>query len=203
MYYQFGPVLMRNAPKEMVESWLRQPLLDPLRLIPSLLQLQHTPRDPLSPNHAVRYLNHVIFEQANTSSTIHNLLLTFLASPPSPYAATSNQQTRFEDDATLLRFLSTVPSDPLTDKPYYDLDYALRLCKQSGRIQPCVHIYSKMGLWENSVDLALEKGDLNLAKINADGPGDDESLRKKLWLKIARYVVQDKKDIKTYAHVFS
>jgi len=60
-----------------------------------------------------------------------------------------------------------------------------------------VHIYSKMGLWENSVDLALQKGDLELAKINADMPEDDEALRKKLWLKIARYVVQDKQDIKT------
>ncbi|KAG5220515.1 vacuolar protein sorting protein [Salix suchowensis] len=54
-----------------------------------------------------------------------------------------------------------------------------------------------MGLWENSVDLALEKGDLELAQINADMPEDDQPLRKKLWLKIARYVVQDKKDIKT------
>jgi vacuolar protein sorting-associated protein 18 len=186
MYYRFGPVLMRHAPKETVDSWLRQPLLDPLRLIPSLLQLQHVPRDPLSPNQAARYLNHVIFEQHNTSPMIHNLLITFYASPSSP-----------EDEGPLLRFLTTAPSDPLTDKPYYDLDYALRLCKQAGRIQPCVHIYSKMGLWENSVDLALEKGDLELAKANADMPEDDEPLRKKLWLKIARYVVQDKKDIKS------
>lgn len=191
MYYRFGPVLMRQAPKETVDSWLRQPSLDPLRLIPSLLQLQHTPSDLLSPHQAVRYLNNVIFEQQNTSPTIHNLVITFHASSPhsSPPAP--------EDDAKLLRFLSTAPSDPLTDKPYYDLDYALRLCKQTGRTQPCVHIYSKMGLWENSVDLALEKGDLELAKINADMPEDDEALRKKLWLKIARYVVQDKQDIKT------
>jgi vacuolar protein sorting-associated protein 18 len=185
MYYRFSPVLMRQAPKETTESWLRQPALDPLRLIPALLQLQHAPRDPLSPNYAVRYLNHVIFEQHNTSATIHNLILTFhAASPPS-------------DDAALLRFLSTAPVDPMTQKPYYDLDYALRLCKQSGHIQPCVHIYGKMGLWENSVDLALEMGDLELAKINADMPEDDVQLRKKLWLKIARYVVQEKGDIKT------
>jgi hypothetical protein len=189
LYYRFGPVLMRQASKEAVDSWLRQPLLDPLRLVPSLLQLQHAPRDPLSPNQAARYLNYVIFEQNNNSSTIHNLLITFYASPSS-----SSPQ----DDGPLLRFLSTAPSDPLTDKPYYDLDYALRLCKQTGRTQACVHIYSKMGLWENSVDLAIEKGDLELAKINADKPEDDEQLRKKLWLKIARYVVQDKKDIKTF-----
>jgi vacuolar protein sorting-associated protein 18 len=192
MYYRFGPVLMRQASKETVDSWLRQPLLDPLRLIPSLLQLQHVPRDPLSPNQAARFLNHVIFEQHNTSPMIHNLLITFYASPSQSPASSP------QDDGPLLRFLTTAPCDPLTDKPYYDLDYALRLCKQTGRTQPCVHIYSKMGLWENSVDLALEKGDLELAKLNADKPEEDQPLRKKLWLKIARYVVQDKQDIKTY-----
>lgn len=151
------------------------------------------PRDPVTPNQAVRYLNHLIFEQQNISPTIHNLLITFHAS--APYSSS-------QDDAQLLRFLTTSPSDPLTEKPYYDLDYALRLCKATGRTQPCVHIYSKMGLYENSVDLALEKGDLELAKLNADMPEDDEALRKKLWLKIARYVVQDKQDIKRYVQHF-
>jgi len=192
LYYRFGPVLMHQAPKETVDSWLRQPSLNPLRLVPALLQLQHTIRDPLSPNHAIRYLNNVIFEQHNTSPTIHNLLITFHVSP-----STLSSYTPSDDDGPLLRFLSTAPADPITGRPYYDLDYALRMCKLAGRTQPCVHIYSKMGLWENSVDLALEKGDLELAKINADMPEDDQPLRKKLWLKIARYVVQDKKDIKS------
>jgi hypothetical protein len=168
--------------------------LDPLRLVPSLLQLQHAPRDPLVPNQAIRYLNHVIFDRGDTSSTLHNLVITFHTSSPA--------MSLPEEDVKLLRFLSTAPVDPLTQKPYYDLDYALRLCKQTGRIQPCVHIYSKMGLFENSVDLALEKNDLELAKINADMPEDDIPLRKKLWLKIAKYVVQEKQDIKTWACLF-
>jgi hypothetical protein len=41
--------------------------------------------------------------------------------------------------------------DHLTGKPCYDLDYALCIGKLAGRTQPYVHIYSKMGLWENSV----------------------------------------------------
>ncbi|KAF8761172.1 Pep3/Vps18/deep orange family [Rhizoctonia solani] len=101
------------------------------------------------------------------------------------------------DDGPLLRFLTTAPSDPISSRPYYDLDYALRICRTNGRIQPCVHIYAKMGLYEESVSLALEKGDLELAQITANMPEDDIQLRKKLWLKVARYVVEDKKDIKT------
>jgi vacuolar protein sorting-associated protein 18 len=182
---------MKQVPKETVDSWLRQPDLDPIRLIPSLLQSQHNPHDPLMPNHAIRYLTHLIFEQGNTMPTVHNLLVTLYTRP------SANHQLS-NDDGPLLKYLSSTPLEPMTGKPYYDLDYALRLCKSAGRTQPCVHIYSQMGLWENSVDLALEKGDVELAKINADMPDDDIQLQRKLWLKIARYVVQDKKDIKAY-----
>lgn len=192
---------MRQAPKETVDSWLRQPALDPLRLVPALLRVQRLPRDPLSPNQALRYLNHVIFEQGNTSATIHNLILTFYAATPAISSTTTSKPSSSlpagEDDGPLLRFLTVAPSDPITSKPYYDLDYALRLCKQTGRTQPCVHIYAKMGLWESSVDLALEKGDLELAMINADlPPEEDQQLSKRLWLKIAKYVVQQKQNIK-------
>lgn len=190
---------MRQAPKETVDSWLRQRALDPLRLVPALLRVQRLPRDPLSPNQALRYLNHVIFEQGNTSPTIHNLIITFYASTPATSSTTTANPSvpSAEDDGPLLRFLTNAPCEPITGKPYYDLDYALRLCKQTGRTQPCVHIYAKMGLWESSVDLALEKGDLELAMINADLPPDeDKQLRKRLWLKIARYVVQQKQNIK-------
>ena len=41
---------------------------------------------------------------------------------------------------------------------------------------------------------------MELAKVNADKPEDDEALTKKLWLMIARHVIQDKNDIKKYAH---
>ena len=186
---------MRQAPKETVDSWLRQRALDPLRLVPALLRLYSLPRDPVSPNQAIRYLNHVIFEQGNTSPTIHNLMITFYASAPS--AAKPSADADADEDGPLMRFLSSAPADPLTGKPYYDLDYALRLCKETKRMQPCVHIYAKMGLWESSVDLALQKGDIELAKANADmPPEEDRQLRKRLWLKIAKYVVQTKQDIK-------
>ncbi|WWD16593.1 hypothetical protein CI109_101021 [Kwoniella shandongensis] len=184
LYYRFAAILMRNAPKETVDSWMRQSALSPRRLIPALLQQQQR-SEPIASNHAVRYLSHVIHQLGSTDTTIYNLLLTFYASDPDP------------DDNPLIRFLSSCPDDPETERPYYDLDYALRTCKQHGRIQPCVLIYSKLGLYESSVDLALEKGDLELAKINADRPEDDDVLRKKLWLKIAKYVVQEQKDIKS------
>ncbi|CAB1342575.1 unnamed protein product [Coregonus sp. 'balchen'] len=78
---------------------------------------------------------------------------------------------------------------------HYDLKYALRLCAEHGYLQACVLVYKIMGLYEEAVDLALQV-DVDMAKSCADLPEDDEELRKKLWLKIARHVVQEEKDVK-------
>jgi len=93
-----------------------------------------------------------------------------------------------KDEGPLIKFLS----QPET---YYDLKYALRLCTKEGKMKACVLIYGQMALYEEAVELAL-KVDLELAKLNADKPEEDEGLRKKLWLRIARHVVEEKKDIK-------
>lgn len=76
----------------------------------------------------------------------------------------------------------------------YDLKYALRLCAEHGLQRACVHIYTTMGLYDEAVDLALQF-DTELAKQNADKPDDSEELKKKLWLKIARHVVEKEKNI--------
>ena len=38
----------------------------------------------------------------------------------------------------------------------YDPQYALRLCMEYKLDEPCVHIYAAMGLYEESVELALK-----------------------------------------------
>jgi len=182
-YYRYAPVLMRNTPRETVEIFMRQHALQANRLIPALVPLGFN-QSNITP-HSIRYLEYTIFSLHNTDAAVHNALLTL-------HATTSD-----EDEAELLHFLQTAPLDDDTSKPYYDLDYALRVCKKHKRVQACVQIYSKMGLYESSVDLALENGDLELAKQNADMPMDDDLLRKKLWLKIAKHIVRDKNDLKT------
>ena len=106
--------------------------------------------------------------------------------------------------------------------PFYDMEYALRLCVKEGKRRACVVIYSAMGLYEEAVELALsvwlqcktlgfqsavwyefnvscyQQVDLELAKLNADKPDDDEDLKKKLWRRIARFVVEQERDIKKY-----
>ncbi|KZT55917.1 hypothetical protein CALCODRAFT_497967 [Calocera cornea HHB12733] len=202
LYYRHSTVLIRHAPKETIDLWLRAPQLDPLRLVPALLQAQAPKQGDV--NHAIRYLHALVFDKGNADAKIHNLLITFLARlaarPKKVNGTAPANGVAVADDPTppeLLRFLTAAPADPVAGQPYYDLDYALRLCKGLGLTSACVLIYSQMGLYENAVELALERGDVELARINADKPEEDERLRKKLWLKIAKYVVQDKKDIRT------
>ena len=156
-------------------------------MIPAILGCQSASQNG-GAEHGIRYLQQQIFASHSQNPTIHNVLLTLVVTSESS-----------EVDGQLLQFLSSAPEDPETERPYYDLDYALRLCRSRNRTQACIHIYSKLGLFEKSVDLALEKGDLELAKLNADRPEEDDQLRRKLWLKIAKYVVQEKNDIERYA----
>ena len=172
---------MRNSPRETVDLLLRRSALEVRRLIPALLQSGPS-RFPIAP-HAIRYLHHAILILQNRDAAVNNALLSLHA-------------TASESEGPLLDFLDSSPDDPTSGRPFYDLDYALRICKRNKRVQACVQIYSKMSLFESSVDLALENGDIDLAQTNADKPKEDDLLRKKLWLKIAKHVVRDKNDIK-------
>lgn len=79
---------------------------------------------------------------------------------------------------------------------YYNLDHALRVCIQHGRTRSCLHIFGQMELYEEAVKLALEHNDLDLARTYADKPEDDDALRKRLWTRIAKYVIENNQDIK-------
>ncbi|TPX62294.1 hypothetical protein PhCBS80983_g00536 [Powellomyces hirtus] len=183
LYYKFSPGLMEHAPFDTVNAWIRQPNLNPRNLIPALLRYENRVTDPSQraegQNQAIRYLTYVTRNLGNTDTAVHNYLLSL-------YVA----QARHNNEEGLLQFLHS------EEKPYYDLQYALRLCCQYGLSQASVHIYGAMNLHEQAVDLALKSHDLELAQINAEKPEEDDALRKKLWLRIARHVVEEKRDIK-------
>ncbi|KAF7724526.1 hypothetical protein EC973_000903 [Apophysomyces ossiformis] len=180
-FYKFSPLLMENMPYEAVNTWMKQENLNARLLIPALLRYDHSAiADKSLQNQAIRYLSYVVGSLGNTDPAIHNFLLTLYATQPTP------------DETALLTFLRNEGREM-----HYNLDYALRLCSQNNRIQSCVHIYSQMGLYEEAVNLALKHDDTELALANADKPEDDDTLRKRLWLSIAKYIVQQKRDIQT------
>ncbi|KAK4691694.1 vacuolar protein sorting-associated protein 18, partial [Lecanoromycetidae sp. Uapishka_2] len=177
IFYRYGSVLMVHAPTELVDILMRHSDLDPLKLIPALLNYNKTnPNLPLEKNQAVRYLLFTINALHTTTPAIHNTLISIYASHPSP------------SENALLSYLST---HSLSNPPPYDTDFAFRLCIQHARVQSAVHIYTSMGSYASAVDLALKYNEIDLASLVADRPSSstDAPLRKRLWLAVAKKVI--------------
>ncbi|CAO1622916.1 unnamed protein product [Sympodiomycopsis kandeliae] len=187
LYYRFAATLIRNDPVATVDSWIKRPDLDDCKLIPAMLQ--HKPAKGEA-NQAVRYLDHVIRQQNVTTPAVHNFLFATLARG-------SEGESEEDINNALLDFIASSPTDPLTGSPYYDLDYALRTCEENGRKEASVRIFAKMGFYEDAVDLALDNRDVDLACYCADLIETDEALRRRLWLKAAKYVVDTEQNITT------
>jgi len=178
LWYKFGPDLFLLSPTETVDAWLVMgKQLDPKHLLPALLVSEKQSKKPGSRTteqevEARRYLEVVIFRHKCKDVAVHNLMLQLL--------------TREDTEMNLLRYLSDAVQP--TGEPYYDVQYALRLCLERARLRSCCHLYATQGMYQEAVSLAL-KVDLDLAKTVADMPVDDEGMRRKLWLMIAKHVI--------------
>ncbi|XP_071479921.1 vacuolar protein sorting-associated protein 18 homolog [Diadema antillarum] len=178
LFYKFSPVLMQHIPHELVSAWIEQgKRLEAKRLIPSLVQCDSGPSEQ-QVNEAIRYLEFCIGKLGNKEQAIHNYLLSLYCQ---------------HQPSNLMGYLAR--QGEIADNVNYDLKYALRLCAERNHFKACVHIYTTMGLYEEAVDLAI-KVDVELAKQSAEKPDDDEVLRRKLWLRIAKHVVSEQNDIK-------
>uniref|UniRef100_A0A8C4Z7G0 Vacuolar protein sorting-associated protein 18 homolog n=1 Tax=Gadus morhua TaxID=8049 RepID=A0A8C4Z7G0_GADMO len=178
LFYKFSPVLMQHIPKKVVDAWIQMgKRLDPKKLIPALMNYSQM-GSTQQIKETIRYMEFCVYQLTVTEEAIHNYLLSLYA--------------KYKPESLLwyLEQAGTHASDI-----HYDLKYALRLCAEHGYLEACVLVYKIMELYEEAVDLALQV-DVDLAKSCADLPEDDEELRKKLWLKIARHVVQEEKDVK-------
>ncbi|KAL2419978.1 Vacuolar protein sorting-associated protein 18-like protein [Exophiala dermatitidis] len=174
-FYRYSNVLMTHVATGLVEILMRRSNIDPTKMIPALLSYNETNANvPLNQNQAVRYLNFVVSNNFDVPASVHNALISIMASHPSP------------SESSLLTYLESQPTPPL-----YDADFALRLCIQNNRVQSCVHIYSAMGQYQQAVELALEHDDIDLAAIVADRIEDNDKVRKRLWLLIAEKKIKE------------
>lgn len=182
LQYKFAPDLIMLDPYETVEFWMTTDNLNPRRLIPALMRYSSGPRSKDQAHEAIKYLEFCIQRQQNEDGAVHNLLLSLYA--------------KQEDESALLRFLESKYGRGRRGKPdiFYDPKYALRLCLKEKRMRACVYIYSTMSMHEEAVALALQV-DPELAKAEADKVEDDPDLQKKLWLMVAKHVIQQEKGV--------
>lgn len=183
VFYKTASVLLSHAPGETVNVWVRQRDLDPAKLTSALLQYNESIQTTLERNQAVRYLGFAIDQLESKDPSVHNALISIYASRSST------------DEKPLLNYLRSQPNPP-----YYDIDFALRLCLQFFRVHSGVHIYSSMGLFEQGVSLALDHDEFELAMTVADIPDEDPLRRKKLWLLIAEKIISEPDGMKRDFH---
>ncbi|KAG0503644.1 hypothetical protein HPP92_003716 [Vanilla planifolia] len=183
LQYKFAPDLIMLDAYETVESWMTTDKLNPRKLIPAMMRYASEPHAKNETHEVIKYLEYCVHHLHNEDPGVHNLLLSLYA--------------KQEDDSALLRFLQCKFGKGRVDGPefFYDPKYALRLCLKEKRMRACVHIYSMMSMHEEAVALALQV-DPELAMAEADKVEDDEDLRKKLWLMVAKHVIQHEKGIK-------
>lgn len=184
-FYRYSNVLMTHAASGLVEILTRRNNIEPYRMIPALLQYNETASVPLQQNQAVRYLNYIVNNYPDAPASVHNTLISFLATQPST------------NESSLLSYLESQPTPPL-----FDADFALRLCISHNRIHSCIHIYSViLHNHTAAVSLALEHNDIDLAALVADRvepTATNRPLRKQLWLMIAeRKIKQPNTSIKS------
>ncbi|RFU35892.1 hypothetical protein B7463_g462, partial [Scytalidium lignicola] len=177
IFYRYSSGLITHVASDLVDILMRHPDLEPRKLIPALLTYDKNFVGPLSQNQAVRYLLYAINQLNSTDAAVHNTLISIYSSHPS------------KDESALLSYLESQG-----DEPRFDSDFALRLCIQHSRIQSCVHIYSTMGQYLQAVELALAQNEIDLASMVADRPVSNPQLRKKLWLAVAKKIIDDFKE---------
>ena len=129
----------------------------------------------------IRYLEYCLFNLKFDDKVLHNYLLALYASI---------------DEKKLEEFLDLKRGDEEDDEEInYDPKYILRICSENPNLKAAsVLIYTKIGLLEDAIDLALTFN-VDLAKKIADKTSDEE-LQRKLWLKIAEKVVSNETDMR-------
>lgn len=172
---------MQMKPKETVPVLIRRSFLEPARLIPAMMRYLslYNPQSG-EENQVIRYLEAV--HKDCDDPAIHNLLLSLYA--------------KQEDSTKLLNFIKSG-----SENGVYDPKYALRVCVENNQTDACIRLYSMMNLYEDAVNLALKSNNIVLAQECAEKPEDEEN-KKKLWLKIARHVIEKEKNVKKYVFCF-
>eukprot|EP01080_Neovahlkampfia_damariscottae_P010520 gene10520-3042_t len=169
-FYKFSPILIEYLPNEMVKVLMQNKHLDAGKLIPALMRCINNGKM----DNIISYLEWLILKNNNKDPAIHNLLL--------------NLYAKKGDDNKLLSFLNFESSG---DENYYDMKYALRICNEFKKYEACARLYSMMELYEDSINISLLNNDIKLAKeIVNESSIEDEELIKKLWIKIAKFVIE-------------
>ena len=147
----------------------------------------------------MRYLEFCVNKLNSEDASVHNnLLILYLKHKPSRLLeyvkGRKDQRPVYFDELMIARLCTTTSTSSPNDR------IALN--------ESCVYLYSRMGWFEEAVDLALSVN-VELARdvaqsVRADDFGTNEAylddLKKVLWLRIARHVIEKENDVNKAMH---
>uniref|UniRef100_A0A915PH72 Vacuolar protein sorting-associated protein 18 homolog n=1 Tax=Setaria digitata TaxID=48799 RepID=A0A915PH72_9BILA len=195
LYYKHSPILIEKIPTELTAAWIEEgQALVSDRLLPALYRCQDVSKTKMV-TAALKYLNFIINENWATRA-MHNFMITLCA--------------EFKPEE-LLHYFERYGYD--RNLIPYDIEYALRVCIEKQALRRCcVFMYCVDELYDEAVSLALTI-DLELAKTcakqmmkpneneydfllpNSCRPKFSTDMRRRVWIQIARYVIEKQKDI--------
>lgn len=149
---------------------------DPTKLIPALMDIPLKHRQ-----HGINFLKYCIEVKGCKEKTIYNILIFFLS-----------EEEKLDALYDFLRKQEECVAHE--ENIHFDLDFALRIFKRKNIVVGQISIYGMMGLYNEAVTLALENNEIEVAKIYAEKP-ENEDLKKKLWLQIAVHLFNKGTDI--------
>ncbi|GME67288.1 unnamed protein product [[Candida] boidinii] len=211
--YKYSTVMLISYPVKTAEVWMRfVDNLDVKKLLPAILTYNKSLSNRVSPeNHqGLRILNYFIKEKNIKSSVVHNTLLSLLLSYPNSgddesiifkyfevYCGNghSNKKSFMANILNSSSSTSSTTNSLFTRNDFskneilFDTDFILRLCFRYNKIQSAIYIYSLLENYSEAVHLALDNDLIEVAAFVADKPDDLSIERKKLWLKVAKKLI--------------
>ncbi|KAK0411582.1 hypothetical protein QR680_005727 [Steinernema hermaphroditum] len=206
LFYQYSPLLFPYIPREMYTAWTNNERLLPSRLLPTLYKC-HASKEMTDA--AMYYIKRTLIKAKKERSGVDKQMQNFYISLLANYGP--DQLLPYFESYGKIR--KQVP---------YDVEFALRICLEKDAEHKdlsrcCVFLYCVAEMFEQAVDRALPI-DLDLAKecvrmMDERPAGDNISfilpfgdfedrpqkysteMKRRIWLKIARYVITEQKDV--------
>ncbi|XP_023332203.1 vacuolar protein sorting-associated protein 18 homolog [Eurytemora carolleeae] len=179
LFYEFCPVLLKEIPTQTVDAFIKlDKRLDASKVLPSIMVTTES-KDPKVICECIRFLEHSVNSVGCEDEALHNLLLSLYVS---------------QQPHKIIPYIISAGSQPRVD-----VKYVLKLCLDAGLQEEGVYLLTLLDQHQQSMELALTIN-IDLAVKCAAGElfGSklSEDTSKKLWLRVARHVVQEKNDIK-------
>ncbi|WPT18155.1 Vacuolar sorting protein 18 [Picochlorum sp. SENEW3] len=175
LVYKYAGNLLALAPSQTVFSWMdASPPLDPLRLLPSILPYADQRSSQSARFEVARYLKFCVEVRGVVEPAIHDFYISILCIDE-------------KNSAELLQLIKQ-SKNPF-GAPLYDPVRALRLCSLWQRKDAIVLLLSEVGMWNEAIDQALSISTEYAKEIASEYQGDDDDLRKGIWLKIVKHLI--------------